>query len=129
MSWEREDNESTLYTEETEQHELVYITNLKDGLQKDSLHDEEGPNNKKPAAENRLFEKPTLNNLNHVSELYKESGSDNKNIEDFVKGEDKKNSKEKDYTNMDEEKEGKQADLLNKEKPRNHHDIPRKKEK
>ena len=30
---------------------------------------------------------------------------------------------------MDEEKEGKQADLLNKEKPRNHHDISRKKEK
>ena len=27
---------------------------------------------------------------------------------------------------MDEEKEGKQADILNKEKPRNHHDIPRK---
>ena len=30
---------------------------------------------------------------------------------------------------MDEEKEGMQADLLNKEKPRNHHDIPRKKGK
>ena len=48
------------------------------------LYDEEGPNNKKPAVENRLFEKPTLNNLNHVSKLYKESGSDNKNIEDIV---------------------------------------------
>ena len=73
-----------------------------------------------PAAENRLFEKPTLNNLNHIYELYEESGSDNEN---------KKSSKEKDYTNMDEEKEGKQADLLNKEKPRNHQNIPRKKEK
>ena len=30
---------------------------------------------------------------------------------------------------MDEGKEGKEADLLNKEKPRNHHDIPRKKGK
>ena len=28
---------------------------------------------------------------------------------------------------MDEEKEGKQANLRNKEKPLNHHDIPRKK--
>ena len=28
---------------------------------------------------------------------------------------------------MDEQKKGKQATLLNKEKPRNHHDIPRKK--
>ena len=68
FSWEREDNGSTSYTQETEQHELVYITNLKDGLQKDGmkLYDEEGPNNKKPAAENRLFEKPTLKNLNHI---------------------------------------------------------------
>ena len=131
FSWEREDDGSTLYTQETEQHELVYITNLKDGLQKDGtkLYDEEGPNNKKPAAENRLFEKPTLNNLNNVYELYEESGSDNENIEDIVKGENKMNSKEKGYSHMDEEKEGKQADLLNKEKPRNHHNIPRKREK
>ena len=77
--------------------------------------------------ENRLFVKATLNNLNHVYELYKESGSDNENIEDTVMGENKKNSKQKGYSNMDEEKEGKQADLLNKEKPRNNHDIPRKK--
>ena len=92
-----------------EQHELVYIMNLKNGLQKDGtkLYDEEGPNNKKAAVENRLFEKPTLNNLNHVYKLYKESGSDNENIEDSVKGESKKNLKEKDYTNIDEKKEGK----------------------
>ena len=129
FSWEREADGSTLYTQETEQQELVYIMNLKDGLQKDGmkLYDEEGPKNKKPAAENRLFEKPNLNNLNHVYELYEESGSDNENIEDFVKRENKKNLKEKGYTNMDEEKEGKQVNLLNKEKPRNHHDIPRKK--
>ena len=109
FSWEREDDRSTLDTQETEQHELVYITNLKNGLQKDGmkLYDEEGPNDKKPAAENRLFEEPTLNNLNHVYELYEESGSDNENTEDFAKGENKKNSKEKDYTNIDEKKEGK----------------------
>ena len=93
--------------------------NLKNGLQKDGmkLYDEEGPNNEKPAAENRLIEEPTLNNLSHVYKLYKESGSDNNNIEDSLKGENKKNSKEEDYTNMDEKKEGKRADLLNKEKP------------
>ena len=106
-------------TQETEQLEVVYITYLRDGLRKDSMkpYDEEGPNNKKPAAENRLIEEPILNNLNHVYELYEESGSDSENIEDIVKGENKKNFKEKNYTNMDEEKEGKQANLLNKEKP------------
>ena len=59
--------------------------------------------------------------------MYEESGSDNKNIEDFVRQENKKDLKEKDYANIDEKKEGKQADLLNKEKPRNHQNIPRKK--
>ena len=115
--------------EELEQQQSVYIMNLKNGLQKDGmeLYDEEGPNDKKPAAENRLIEKPTLNILNHVYEQYEESGSDNDNIEDSLKGENKKNSKEENYTNMDEKKEGKRADLLNMEKPRYHHDIPRKK--
>ena len=128
FSWEREDDRSTLDTQETEQHQLVYIMNLKDGLQKSSmkLYNEKGPNNKKSAVENRFLEEPTLNNLNHVYELYEESGSDNKNIEDIVKGENKKNSREQSYT-MNKDKEGKQADLLNKEKPRNHHDVPRKK--
>ena len=32
FSWEREDNGSTLEMEEPEQQEVVYITNLKDGL-------------------------------------------------------------------------------------------------
>ena len=59
--------------------------------------------------------------------MYKESGSDNDNIEDSVKGENKKNSIEKDYTNIDKKKEGKQDELLNKEKPGYHHDIPREK--
>ena len=115
--------------EEPEQQQLVYIMNLKNGLQKVSmkLYDEEGPNEKKPAAKNRHIEEPTLNNLNHVFELYEESASDNDHIEDSLKGENKKNSKEEDYTNMDEKKEGKRADLLNKKKPRYHHHIPRKK--
>ena len=44
--------------QETEQQQLVYIMNLKNGLQKDGtkLYDEKGPNDKKPAAEDRLIE-------------------------------------------------------------------------
>ena len=131
FSWEIEDDGSTLDTQETEQPQLVYITNLEGSLQKDStkLYEEEGPNNKKPAVKNRHFEKPALNNLNHVYELYEESGSDNKNIEKIVKGENKKNMKESRYMNMDEDKNGKQADLLEDEKPGNRHEIPRKQEK
>ena len=67
---------------------------------------------KKPAGRNRLIEEPSLNNLNHVFDVYEESGSDVDYIEDSLKGENKKNSKEDSYTNMDEEKEGKQAGLL-----------------
>ena len=96
----------------------------KDGTE---LYNEEGPKNKKPTVQNRLIEEPCLNNLNLVYELYEESGSDNDNIEDSLKGKNKKNSKEEDYTYMDKKKEGKQANLPNKEKPRYHHDIPRKK--
>ena len=100
-------------TEEPEQQEIVYITNLEDGLRKDGtiLYDEEGPNEEKPAAKNRPIEVPSLNNPNHVFDIYRESGSDVNHIEDFLKGEDKKNSKEHDYTNIDVKKEGKQADL------------------
>ena len=67
---------------------------------------------KKPAARNRPIEEPSLNNPNHVFEVYEESGSDVDYIEDSLKGENKKNLKEDNYTNMDEEKEGKQANLL-----------------
>ena len=66
---------------------------------------------KKPAARNRPIEVPSLNNPNHVFDIYGESDSDINYIEDFSKREDKKNSKEYDYTNMDMKKEGKQADL------------------
>ena len=65
-------------TKEPEQQEIVYITNLEDGLRKNGtkLYNEEGPNDKKPTARNRLIEEPSLNNLNHVFEVYEESGSD-----------------------------------------------------
>ena len=48
FSWEREGKGSTLGTEEPEQQEIVYITNLEDGLRKDgtTLYNEEGPNKK-----------------------------------------------------------------------------------
>ena len=109
FSWEREDDGSTLETEEPKQQQIVYITNLEDGLRKNGtkLYDVEGPNDKKPAARNRLIKEPSLNNLNHVFEVYEESGSDVDYIEDSLKGENKRNLKEDDYTNMDEKKEGK----------------------
>ena len=46
FSWEREGDGSTLGTEEPEQQEVVYITNLEDGLRKDgtALYDEKGQN-------------------------------------------------------------------------------------
>ena len=114
FSWEREAERSKLETEEPDQQQVVYIMNLEDGLRNNStkLYDEEDPNKKRPVARNRLIEEPSLNNLNHVFEMYEESGSDVDYLEDFLKGESKKNSKEDNYTNMDEGKEGKQGDLL-----------------
>ena len=58
---------------------------------------------------NRFVEEPSLNSINHVFEVYEESGSDVDYIEDSLMGENKMNSKEDNYTNMDEEKEGNQA--------------------
>ena len=129
FSWEKEDDGSTLETEEHEPPQLVYITNLEDGLQKNGtkLYDEEDPDEKKLVASNRLIGVPSLNNLNHEFDIYGETGSDAKYIEDFFKGMNKKNSKEDDYTKMDVEKEGKQADLLKSKTTQYHHDIPRKK--
>ena len=48
FSWEREADASTLEMEEPDQQQIVYITNLEDGLRKNStkLYDEEGPNEK-----------------------------------------------------------------------------------
>ena len=80
---------------------------------------------KMPAARNRPIEVPSLNNLNHVFNIYGESDSDVNYIEDFSKGEEKRNSKEYDYANMDLEKEGKQADPQELNITRYRHDIPR----
>ena len=111
FSWEREADTSTLETEEPNQQQVVYITNLEGGLRYygTKLYDGKDLNENKLVARNRLIEEPSLNNLNHVFELYEECGSDVDYIEDSLKGENKKNSKEDDCTNMDEEKEGKQA--------------------
>ena len=131
FSWEREGDGSTLGTEEPEQQEVVYITNLEDGLRKDgtTMYDEEGPNKKRPAVRNSPIEVPSLNSPNHVFDIYGESGSDVNYIEDFSKGEEKRNSKEYDYANMDLEKEGKQANLQELNITRYCHNIPRKKVK
>ena len=95
--------------EKHKQQQVVYIMNLENGLRKNStkLYVEEGPNKKKPAVKNRLIEEPSLNNLNHVFEVYEESGSDINYIDNSLKGENKMNLKEENYTNMDEKKEGK----------------------
>ena len=60
FSWEREDDGSTLGTEEPEQQEVVYITNLEDGLRKDgtTMYDEEGPNKKSLLRETCLLKCP-----------------------------------------------------------------------
>ena len=129
FSWEKEDDESTFETEEPEPGQLVYITNLENGLQMDGteLNDEIGPNEKKPAAYNRPAEMPSLNNLKYEIDIYGETGNDYEHIEDFPKGKNKKNSKEHKYSKRDEKKEGKQADLLKSKTTRYHHDIPRNK--
>ena len=56
----REDNRTTLETEEPEQQQIVYITNFKDGLQKDGtkLYDEDGPNEKRLLREIGLLKSP-----------------------------------------------------------------------
>ena len=72
---------------------------------------------------------PSLNNPNHVFDIYGESDSDVNYIEDFSKGEGRKNSKEYNYANKDLEKEGKQADLQELNTTQYIHDIPRKKVK
>ena len=48
FSWEREGDGYTLGTEEPEQQEIVYISNLEDGLRKEgtTLYDKEGLNKK-----------------------------------------------------------------------------------
>ena len=65
----------------------MYIKNLENDLQNHGtkVNKEEGPIDKKPAAKNRPFERPALITLNHGSKMYKESGSENNNIEENKK--------------------------------------------
>ena len=60
FSWEREADGSTLETEKPDQQQIVYITNLEDGLQKNGtkLHDEEGLNKKSLLREIGLLKSP-----------------------------------------------------------------------
>ena len=60
FSWEREDDGSTLELEEPKQQEIVYITNLEDGLLKNGtkLYNEEGPNEKSLLREIGLLKSP-----------------------------------------------------------------------
>ena len=60
FSWEREDDASTLETEEYDQQQIVYITNLEDGLRKNStkLYDEEGLNEKGLPRKTGLLKSP-----------------------------------------------------------------------
>ena len=127
FSWEKEDDESTFETEEPESGQLVYITNLENGLQMDGneLNDEIGPIEKKPVAYNRPTEKPSLNNLKYEIDIYGQTGNDYEHIEVFLKGKNKKNSKEHKYTKKDKKKEGKPADLQKLETMRYHHDMSR----
>ena len=71
FSWEKEDDESTLETEEHKPEQLVYITNLENGLQMNGteLNDETGPDEKKPVAYNRPTEMPSLNNPKHEIDI------------------------------------------------------------
>ena len=83
----------------------MYITNLEDSLQENGTKlYKEGPKDKKPAVKNRLLKKTSLVNLSHVSKLYKESGSEDKNIEELEKRENKKNMKESSNTSINNHK-------------------------
>ena len=61
FSWEREGNRSTLGAEEPEQQEVVYITNLEDGLRKDgtALYDEKDLSEKSLLRETGLLKCPS----------------------------------------------------------------------
>ena len=78
------DDTSTLDTQEMAQQQLVHITNLENDLQNHStkMNEEEGPKDKKPAVKNRPLERPSQINLNYGSKIYKESGSENGNVEE-----------------------------------------------
>ena len=61
FSWEREADRFTLETEESDQQQVVYITNLEDSLRNNGtkLYDEEDPNEKSMLREIGLLKSPT----------------------------------------------------------------------
>ena len=61
LSWEREVDASTLETEEANQQEVVYITNLEDGLQNygTKLYNEKDPDEKSLLHEIGLLKSPS----------------------------------------------------------------------
>ena len=60
FSWEREGDRPTLGAEEPEQQQIVYITNLEDGLRKNgtTLYEEKNPNEKSLLRETGLLKCP-----------------------------------------------------------------------
>ena len=116
-----------LDTQEMAQWQLVYITNLENDLQNHGtkMNEEDSPKDKKPAVKKWAF----LIYLNHSSKLYEESGSENENVEENEKGENKKNTKELAYTNISSYKRGEWAEQWKIKKPKNDHKMPRNQEK
>ena len=93
---------STLNTQETAQQQSVHITNLEKDLQNHSTkrNEEERPKDKKPPVKNRPLERPSLIHLNHGSRIYKESGSENDDLEEIEREKNMKNTKELAYNNI-----------------------------
>ena len=98
-----EENALILATQETSQKKLVYISNLKKDSQNNGieLNKEEGPEDKKPPAKNRPFERPSSINLNNESKVFKESGSENDNAEETKKEKNPKKMKRITYIEID----------------------------
>ena len=76
----------------------------------------------------RPLERPSLINLNHSSKIYKESGSENDDVEEIKR---EKNMKKKEIVNANigSNKRGKWAEQQKIEKPKNDHKVPRNQEK
>ena len=120
-----------LNAQETAQRQLVYITNLEKDLQNHGteMNKGEGQKDKKPAVKNRPLERPSLISLNHGSKIYKESGSENDNVEEIKREKSMKNMKEIVYSNISSYESGEQAEQQKIGKPKNDHKIPRNQEK
>ena len=64
------------------------------------MNEEEGPEDKKPPAKNRHFERPSLINFNNELKVYKESHSENDNAEETKREKNLKKTKEATYIEM-----------------------------